>query len=77
MKFDLQSIHEDCGGMFISSKVGQRSVYLEAASEINDRKILHKSAKIRDKAIEWLWTQNDKDGFGEMRVLGASTIINW
>ena len=48
--------------------MGQRSVYLEAASKINDRKILHKSAKIRDKAIEWLQTQNDKDGLGAMRV---------
>ena len=47
MKFDLQSIHEDCGGICVSSKMGERHVYLEAASEINDRKILHKSAKIK------------------------------
>ena len=54
MRLDLQGIHEDCGGMCISSEMGQRSVYLEAASKINDSKILHQCAKIMDKAIEWL-----------------------
>ena len=67
-RLDLQAIHEDRSGIFISSKMGQSSVYLEAASEINDRKILHKSAKIMDEAIEWLWAQNDKDGLGAMKV---------
>jgi len=32
----------------------QRSVYLEAASKINDHKILHESAKVMDKAKGWL-----------------------
>ena len=45
MKLDLQGIHEDRGGMCVSTEMGQRSVYLEAASKINDRKILHKSAR--------------------------------
>ena len=68
MKLDLQGIHEDCGGICVSSEMGQRSVYLEAASKIDDCKISHKSAKIMDKAIEWLQTQNDKDGLGAMKV---------
>ena len=51
MKLDLQGIHEDCG---VSSEMGQRSVYLEAASKIDDCKISHKSAKIMDNAKEWL-----------------------
>ena len=54
MRLDLQGIHKDCGGMFISSGMRQRSVHLEAASKTNDRKILHKSVKIMDKAIKWL-----------------------
>ena len=68
MKLDLQGIHEDCGGICVSSEMRQKSDYPEAASKINDHKILHKSAKIRDKAIEWLRTQNDKDVLGVMRV---------
>ena len=68
MKLGLQGIHEDIGGMCVSSEMGQRSVYLEAASKINDRKILHQCAKVMDKAIEWLRTQNDKDGLGAIRV---------
>ena len=36
MKLGLQGIHEDIVGMCVSSKMGQRSVYLEAASKIND-----------------------------------------
>ena len=68
MRLDLQGIHEDCGGMFISSGMGQRSVHLEAASKTNDRKILQKSIKIMDKAIKWLQTQDDKDGLGAMKV---------
>ena len=44
------------------------SLYLEAARKINDRKILHKFTKIKDKAIEWLQTQYDKDGLGAMHV---------
>ena len=54
MRLDLQGIHKDCGGMSISSEMGQRRVHLEAASEINDRKILRKSVKIMDKAMKWL-----------------------
>ena len=68
MRLDLQGIHEDCGGMFISSGMGQRSVNLEAACKTNDHKILHKSVKIMDKAIIWLRTQDDKDGLGAMKV---------
>ena len=68
MKLDMQGIHEDCGGICVSSEMGQRSLYLEAASKINESKILHKSAKIMDNRIEWLQTQNDKDGLGAMRV---------
>ena len=68
MKLDLQGIHEDHSGMCISSKMGQRSVHLEAASKIDDCMISHKSAKIMDKAIEWLQTKNDKDGSGAMKV---------
>jgi hypothetical protein len=71
MRLDLQGIHEDCGGMFISSKMGQRSVSLEAASKINDRKVLRKSVKIMDKAMKWLQTQNDKDGSGAVKACAS------
>ena len=54
--------------MCVSSEMGQMSVYLEAASKINHRKILHESAKIMDKMIEWFQTQNDKDGLEAERV---------
>ena len=71
MRLDLQGIHEDFTGMFISSEMGKRSVHLEAARKINDRKILRKSVKIMDKAMKWLQTQDDKDGSGAIKV-GAS-----
>jgi len=61
MKLDLQGIHEDCSGICVSPKMGQMSVYIEAASKIDDCKISHKFAKIMDEAIERLRTQNDKD----------------
>ena len=68
MKLDLHGIHEDCGGMCVSFKMGQRSVHLEAASDIDECKISHKSAKIMDKAIKWLRNKKDKDGLGAMKV---------
>jgi hypothetical protein len=71
MKLDLHGIHEDCGGMFISSDMGQRRVHLEAASKINDRKILDKSVEIMKKAIKWLRTQDDKDGSGAMKFCAS------
>ncbi len=71
MMLDLQGIHEDCSGMSISSEMGQRSVHLEAASKINDRKVSRKSIKIMDKAMKWLQTQNDKDGLGAMKVCAS------
>ena len=37
-KFNCMGIHEDRGGMYISSKMGQRSAHLEAAIEINASK---------------------------------------
>ena len=55
--------------MCISSEMGLRSVYLEAASKIENCKILHESTKIEEEAIEWLRTQNDLDGLGAMIVL--------
>ncbi len=71
MRLDLQGIYKDRGGMFISSKMGQRSVHLEATSEINDCKVLRKSIKIMDKAMKWLRTQNDKDGSGAVKVCAS------
>ena len=37
-KIDLQGIHEDCGGMCISSKIRQMSAHPEVVSEIYDCK---------------------------------------
>jgi hypothetical protein len=71
MRPDLQGIHEDHGGMFITPEMGQRVVHLEAASKINDRKILDKSVEIMDKTIKWLRTQDDKDGLGAMKVCAS------
>ena len=68
IRLDLQGIHEDRGGMFILSEMEQRSVHLEAASKINDRKILRKSVKIMDKAMKCFRAQDDKDGSGAMKV---------
>ena len=40
--------------MCVSSKMGQKSFHLEAASDIDECKRPHKSAKIMDEEIEWL-----------------------
>ena len=68
MKLDLQGIHEDRGGMCVSSKMGQRGVHLDDASDVDDCKISHKSAKIMHESIKWLQTKKDKDGLGSMNV---------
>ena len=51
MMWDLQGIHEDRSGMCVSSEMGQKSVNLSAASDIDKCKIWLKSGKIMDKAI--------------------------
>jgi hypothetical protein len=68
MRLDLQGIHEDQGGMVISSGMGQKYVHPEAASKINDRKVVHESFKTIDKVMKWLQTQDDKDGLGALKV---------
>jgi len=68
MRLDLQGIHEDCGGMVISSGMGQKCVHPEAASKTYDHKVVHESNKIMDKVIKWLQTQDDKDGLGAMSL---------
>ena len=35
MKLGLQGIHEDCSGMCVSTEMGQKSVHLEAAGDID------------------------------------------
>jgi hypothetical protein len=61
MRLDLQGIHEDRGGMVISSGMGQKCVHPEAASKTYDSKVVHESVKIMDTVMKWLRTQN-KDG---------------
>jgi hypothetical protein len=39
MKLGLQGIHEDIGGMCVSSKMGQRSVHPESASDIDECRV--------------------------------------
>jgi hypothetical protein len=72
MRFDLQGIHEDCGGMVISSGMGQKCVNPEAASKTYDSKVVHESVKIMDKVMKWLRTQDDKDGSGAMKFCASN-----
>ena len=67
IKWCLQGIYEDRGSMCVPSKMGQKSVNLEAASDVDKCKIWHKSVKIMEEAIEWLRTKKDKDDSGAMR----------
>ena len=46
--------------MCVSYEMGQKSFHLEAASDIDECKISHKSAKIMDKAIKWLQTKKTR-----------------
>ena len=39
MKLGLQGIHEDIGGICVSSKMGQRSVHPESASDIDECRV--------------------------------------
>jgi hypothetical protein len=56
MRLDLQGIHEDRGGMVISSGMGQKCVRPEAASKTYGSKVVHKSVKIMDTVMKWLRT---------------------
>ena len=71
MRLDLQGIHEDCGGMVISSGMGQKCVHPEAASKTYDSKVVHESDNIMDKVMKWLQTQDDKDRLGAMKFCAS------
>ena len=66
-RWDLQGIHEDRGGMVISSGMGQKYAHPEAASNTYDSKGMHESNTIMDKVMKWLQAQDDKDGSGAMK----------
>ena len=71
MRLDLQGIHEDRGGMVISSGMGQKCVHPEAASKTYDSKVVHESVKIMDTVTKWLRTQDDKDGPEAIKVYAS------
>jgi hypothetical protein len=70
MRLDLQGIHEDRGGMVISSGMGQE-IHPEAASKTSDSKVVHESDNIMDEVMKWLRTQDDKDGSGAMKACAS------
>jgi hypothetical protein len=71
MRLNLQGIHEDRGGMVISSGMGQKCVHPEAASKTYDSKVVHESVKIMDTVMKWLRTQDDKDDSGAIKVCAS------
>jgi hypothetical protein len=71
MRLDLQGIHEDRGGMVISSGMGQKCVHPEAASKTYESKVVQDSVKIMETVMKWLQTQDDKDGSGALKFCAS------